>query len=192
MKKIFTLLYASAFTLSLVSCGNQAKQEDAKDVAEDTNEEKFDDSKIEKDTEFAVKVADAGMLEVELGKLAQTNGSHPEVKKFAQMMVDDHTAANNELKTVAQQKNITLPAAMGEKCQKKYNDLAEKKGEEFDKDYISFMVSDHKDVVDMFEKEAENGNDPDLKAWASQKISALRHHLEMAQATEEIVKNNKK
>jgi putative membrane protein len=167
MKKIFTLLYASAFTLSLVSCGNQAKQEDAKDVAEDTNEEKFDDSKIEKDTEFAVKVADAGMLEVELGKLAQTNGSHPEVKKFAQMMVDDHTAANNELKTVAQQKNITLPAAMGEKCQKKYNDLAEKKGEEFDKDYISFMVSDHKDVVDMFEKEAENGNDPDLKAWAS-------------------------
>jgi putative membrane protein len=191
MKKLWTIIGAAAFSFAVISCGNQAKQEDTKDVAEDQNEEKFDDSNIEKDTEFAVKAADGGMLEVELGKLAQTNAASPEVKKFAQMMVDEHTKANDELKTVAAQKNITLPAAMGEKCQKKYNDLAEKKGKDFDKDYISLMVSDHKDVVDEFEKEAEKGNDPELKAWAGEKLPALRHHLEMAQATEEVVKNNK-
>jgi putative membrane protein len=191
MKKIWTILGAAAFSFAVIACGNQAKQEDTKEVAEDQNEEKFDDSNIEKDTEFAVKAADGGMLEVELGKLAQTNAASPEVKKFAQMMVDEHTKANDELKTVAAQKNITLPAAMGEKCQKKYNDLAEKKGKDFDKDYISLMVSDHKDVVDEFEKEAEKGNDPELKAWAGEKLPTLRHHLEMAQATEEVVKNNK-
>jgi putative membrane protein len=193
MKKTMTLLLSAVFALSMVSCGNQtAKQEDTKEVAEEQNEEKFDDSNIEKDTEFAVNTADAGMLEVELGKLAQTNAASPEVKKFAQMMVDEHTKANDELKAVAQQKNITLPPTLGEKCQKKYNDLAEEKGEEFDKEYMSFMVSDHKDVIDAFEKQAEKGNDADLKSWASGKLPTLRHHLEMAQAAEEVVKNNKK
>lgn len=190
MKKIWTIIGAAAFSFAVISCGNP-KQEDTKEIAEDQNEEKFDDSNIEKDTEFAVKAADGGMLEVELGKLAQTNAASPEVKKFAQMMVDEHTKANDELKAVAAQKNITLPATMGEKCQKKYNDLAEKKGNDFDKDYISLMVSDHKDVVDEFEKEADKGNDPEIKAWAGEKLPALRHHLEMAQATEEVVKNNK-
>jgi putative membrane protein len=191
MKKIWTLIGAAAFGLAVMSCGNQAKQEDTKEVAEDQNEEKFDDSNIEKDTEFAVEAADGGMLEVELGKLAQANAASPEVKKFAQMMVDDHSKANDELKALAAQKSITLPAAMSEKCQKKYNDLTEKKGEEFDKDYVSLMVSDHKDDVDAFEKEADKGNDPELKAWAGEKLPTLRHHLEMAQATEEVLKKNK-
>src|SRR5687768_18424506 len=98
MKKLWTILGAAAFSCAVIACGNQAKQEDTKEVAEDQNEEKFDDSNIEKDTEFAVKAADGGMLEVELGKLAQTNAASPEVKKFAQMMVDEHTKANDELK----------------------------------------------------------------------------------------------
>ena len=193
MKKTMTILLSAMFALCMISCGNQsAKQEDTKEVAEEQNEEKFDDTKIEKDTEFAVYTADAGMLEVELGKLAQTNASSPEVKKFAQMMVDEHSKANDELKAVAQQKNITLPPTLGEKCQKKYNDLAEEKGHDFDKEYMSFMVSDHKDVIDAFEKQADNGNDADLKTWANAKLPTLRHHLEMAQAAEEVVKNNKK
>lgn len=191
MKKLWTIFLSTAFAVSLMSCGNQNKAEDTKEVAEEQNEEKFDDSNIEKDTEWAVQAADAGMLEVELGKLAQTNAASPEVKKFAQMMVDEHTKANDELKAAAAAKNITLPAALSDKCQKKYNDLMEKKGEEFDKDYISLMVSDHKDVIDAFEKQADKGNDADLKTWASGKLPTLRHHLEMAQATEEVVKKNK-
>src|SRR5690606_28857010 len=140
MKKKLNLFFIAALALA-ISCGNPNKQEDSAEGAEDQNEEKFNDSNLERDTELAVEAADGGMLEVELGKLAQTNGSSPQVKKFGQMMADDHSKANDELKALAQQKNITLPAALSDKHQKKYNDLAEKKGKEFDKDYIDFMVS---------------------------------------------------
>jgi putative membrane protein len=189
-KSVLNILLAATLLVSF-SCGNKSGQgEDSKEVAEDQNEEKFEDSSIERDTEFAVAAADGGMMEVELGKLAQTNASSAQVKQFAQMMIDDHSKANEELIALAQQKNITLPSSLSDKKRKKYDDFAEKKGEEFDKDYIDFMVDDHKDDIDKFEKQADKGNDADLKAWASGKLPTLRHHLEMAQQAKDAVKDN--
>ena len=183
------LFLAAIFAASLFSCSNQAKQEDPKEVAEEQNEEKTEGTGIEKDTDFAVAAADGGMLEVQLGTLAATNASSPEVKKFAQMMVDDHTKAYDELKALASQKGISLPASLSDKHQKKYDDLAEEKGAEFDKEYMKFMVEDHEDDVDAFEKEANDGNDADIKNWASGKVATLRHHLEMAKTTRDLVKD---
>ena len=174
-----------ALIVGLVSCG--PKKDDSKEVAEDANEQKFDDTKIEDDTEFAVTIADAGMLEVKLGELAQTNGYASEVKSFAKMMIDDHTKAGEELKTVAAQKNITLPAYLSSTSQGKYDDLSKKTGKEFDDAYTDAMVSGHKDVLDVMKKEAEKGNDADLKTWATAKVAVIEHHLEMAKQTEEAV-----
>jgi putative membrane protein len=186
------LLIAAFFAAALFSCGNQGRQEDPKEIAEEQNEEKMEGTDLKKDTDFAVTAADGAMLEVQLGQLAKTNASSPEVKKFAQMMVTEHSKANDELKTIAQQKNISLPATLGEDHQKKYEDLAKKKGLEFDKEYMDFMVKDHEDDLDAFEKQAEDGNDPELKSWAANKVSTLRNHLDMAKSTHEIVKNKKK
>ena len=66
--------------------------------------------------------------------------------------------------------------------QKKYDDLAKKKGAEFDKAYISFMVDDHKEDISEFEEAAKEAKDPDVKAWAEGKLPTLKHHLEMAEA----------
>jgi putative membrane protein len=188
---ISIVLLAIAFSV-MVSCGNRSNQEDSKEIAKEQNEEKFDDSKLKKDTEFAVKAAESSMLEVQLGKLAQQKASSPQVKKLAQTMVDDHSKANEELKSIAAQKNISLPASLSDDSQKKYNDLAQKTGKEFDKEYIDFMVKEHKEDVDEFKDQAENGNDAELKAWASAKVPALQHHLEMAQTTQDNIKNNNK
>jgi putative membrane protein len=195
-KNIASILFSMAL-LTMVACGNKNNNvnedtKDSKEVAEEQNDQKFDDSKIEDDTEFAVKAAEDGMLEVQLGQLAVANATSAQVKQFAQSMVTDHSKANEELKSAAQQKNITLPTALSEKSQKKYNDIAEEKGADFDKAYIDYMVSDHKDAVDLFQKEADKGNDADLKAWASGKVPTLQHHLDMAQSTQDAVKNNKK
>lgn len=194
MKKRLSLFLIAAFASAmLVSCGgNQTKQEDPEEVASEQNEEKFDDTNKEDDTDFAVDAADGGMLEVELGRLAQQKATSADVKKFAQMMVDDHSKANDELKALAAQKNISLPASLSEEKQKKLNDLNEKSGADFDKDYIDFMVEDHEDDVEAFEKQAENGKDAELKSWAAGKVTTLRHHLEMAKTTQEAVKNQKK
>lgn len=185
-------LSAAIFAAMLVSCGNQQKQEDPKEVAEEQNEERTEGTDIKKDTDFAVEAADGGMLEVQLGTYAASNATSPEVKKFGQMMVDDHTKANEELTALATQKGISLPAALSDKNQKKYNDLIEEKGAEFDEAYMEFMVEDHEEDIDAFEKEAENGNDADLKNWATGKVATLRHHLDMAKTTRDAVKNAKK
>ena len=182
-----TLVLMMSFLL-LLSC-NRKTETDSKDVAEERNEEKFEDSDAERDTEFAVEAADGGMLEVQLGQLAVSNASSPQVKQFGQMMIDEHSKANEELKTLAAEKKITLPAQLSEKSMKKYNDLAQKSGPDFDKEYIEFMIKDHKEDIELFKKEADKGNDMGLASWASGKISVLQHHLQLAESAEETVRN---
>lgn len=192
MKTTILVSMAICGSILFCSCNNDSDKatsdKDSKEVAMDQNDKKLDSTNIKSDAEWAVKAADGGMLEVQLGKLAAANASSSKVKEFAKMMVDDHTKANEELMAAAKAKNISLPAAISEKCQKKYDELSAKKGAEFDKAYIDFMVDDHGEDVDHFKKEAENGNDADLKKWAAEKLPVLQHHLDMAKSTKETIK----
>lgn len=176
-----------AVVLTSVSCGDS--RQDSTEVAEDQNEERLS-NKEDDDAEFAVEAADGGLMEAELGTLALTKAASPEVKQFAQMMVEEHSNANNELKSLAEQKNIVLPTTMGNERQRKFNDLSEKTGTEFDKEYIDLMVRDHKEDIDEFEEQAEEGQDAGLKAWASAKVPVLRKHLQEAERIQEALKNN--
>jgi putative membrane protein len=196
MKKNIYGILMLAFALALASCEGK-KGDDSKEVAEEQNDSIQDESNqgndLEKDSKFAVEAADAGMLEVQLGTLAKTRASSPRVKEYAQMMVDDHTKANNELKALAGTKNIVLPDVLSEDYQKKYYDMDQKKtGADFDKEYIDQMVKDHKDVIDKFEDQAEDGKDSEIKAWAAGKLAALRHHLQQAETIQESLKDTKR
>lgn len=199
MKNLLLISFAVS-GLFLTSCNNKNNDSDtsktgdstdAKKVAIDSNKQKFSDSTIKPDTKFAVAAADGGMLEVELGKLALTKGNSAEVKKLGQMMIDDHGKANEELKKWAADKNISIPATLGDASQNKVKDLTAKTGNDFDKSYTSLMVSDHKDDIDDFKKEAKDGKDADIKSWAAGKLSTLQHHLDMSQNTEKLVKGKK-
>lgn len=187
MKKITlsALFLASIITFS--SC-NSTEKKDSTEVAEDANEAKFDDTKLEDDTEFAVAAADGGMFEVELGKLAEKNAVSKDVKDFGAMMAKDHSKANDELKALASQKNITLPDSLSEDKQKKYNDLAGKKGSDFDKAYVSLMVDDHKEDIREFEEASKDAKDAEVKAWAAGKLPTLNQHLETVQALKDKLK----
>lgn len=180
-------LFFAALMMVFTACSKKAET-DSKEIAEDQNEEKFDDSNLEKDTEFATEVADATMLEIRLGELAQTKGTSTQVKELGKMMVADHTKASEELSALAAQKNISLPGMLSDKCQKKYDDLAAKTGIDFDKEYSEAMVESHKDVLSKFKKESEDGKDADIRAWAEGKLPVLQHHLSMSEQTEDAVK----
>jgi putative membrane protein len=186
MKKIAfnVLLAASLFTA--VAC-NENKNEDSTEMAEEQNEAKFDE-RMEDDTEFAVAAADGGMLEVQLGELAQKNGMSSVVKDFGKMMADEHGKANDELKSMAQAKNITLPTSLSSDNQDTYDDLAKKTGKEFDQAYADLMVKDHKKDIEEFKEKAEDGKNADLKAWAAGKVPTLEMHLQKAQAMQDAVK----
>lgn len=171
-------------------------------AAIDSNQKKMNDTNsvqgkttmgenISPDFKFAVDAADGGIAEVKMGELAEKNGSDKAVKEFGKRMVTDHTNAGNELKAIAEKKHITLPRMMGDKNQKHYDDLSRKTGADFDKAYMDMMVSDHKSDIGDFEVEVKNGKDPELKEWASKTLPTLRHHLDMAQKTNEKVAKTK-
>lgn len=143
--------------------------------------------KAKGDAKFVQQAAMAGNAEVKMGQLAVEKATNDDVKKFAQQMIDDHTKANDELKTAAQQKNMDVPTDLG-KHQKDYDKLSAMSGSDFDKAYVDSQVKAHKEVVAMFQKQSEKGDDADLKAWAAQKLPTLQMHLQHAQDLQKAMK----
>ena len=179
--KTWTLPVAFALlTVLNIGC-NSKKETDGKEIAEEQNEQKFENSLMEEDAAFVLTAAEGGMMEVMLGDIAQTQGRSEKVKEFGQQMVIDHTAANNELKELSIKKNITISQQLGKEKQDRYNEIAAKKGAEFDKAYMKFMVKDHKEDIEAFKKQTQNGKDGELVVWARQKLPVLEHHLHMAE-----------
>jgi putative membrane protein len=135
------------------------------------------------DEAWVMKVAQGGMAEVELGKLAAEKGSTDAVKKFGQRMADDHSKANDELKALASQKKIALPSELGADDKALRDRLVKLSGPAFDRAYMTAMVSDHVKDVNEFKLEAHRGTDPDVKAWAAKTLPTLEDHLRMARET---------
>jgi len=144
---------------------------------------------VDKSTsEFMTKVADVGMTEVKLGQMAQDKGTNQRVKDFGAMMVKDHTAAGDDLKSIASRKNVTLPETMSNDHQKKADDLNKKTGNDFDKAYMRAMVDGHQSTVNDFEKASKNTKDADVKAWVEKTLPTLKMHLDSARAIQKSLK----
>jgi putative membrane protein len=132
------------------------------------------------DKAFVKSVAAGGMLEVQLGELAAKNAAAQEVKDFGQRMVTDHGKANDELKTLAANKNVTLPTELKGKQKEKVDRMSKLTGAEFDKKYMQAMVKDHVKDVKKFQKGAKDVKDPELKDWVTKTLPTLEQHLEQA------------
>jgi len=130
-----------------------------------------------------MEAARGGMAEVELGQLASQKAQSDQVKQFAQRMVQDHGKANDELKSLAQQKNITLPTELDGKHKATHDRLSKLSGAQFDRAYMQDMLQDHRKDVNDFRKESQSGKDPDVKAWAAKTLPTLEEHLRLAQST---------
>lgn len=133
------------------------------------------------DRQFLSETAQGGMAEVELGKLATEKASNAEVKKFGQRMVDDHGKANEELKTLADNKHITLPSTLDAKHKATIDRLSKLSGEQFDRAYVQDMLKDHQHDVAAFRAKSKSAKDADVKAWAAKTLPTLEEHLKLVQ-----------
>jgi len=130
----------------------------------------------DKDKAFMKEAAKGGMMEVEWGKLASQSAQNADVKKFGNRMMTDHSKANNELMALAKEEGVALPAT---KSTGKWKS---------DKDYMDMMVKDHHADLAEFQKEAQSGTDPDVKAFAAKGAKMVSAHLKLAQETQSKVK----
>lgn len=137
-------------------------------------------AKLDKqDLEFVQKAAAGGLAEVAQGKLAETKSQNADVKAYAAMLQKDHTAANDELKALAERKGVTLPTTLPAKEQKEIEKLS--KGRHFDEDFTEESVKDHKKDIKEFEKASKSAKDPDVKAFAAKTLPTLQAHLQHAE-----------
>lgn len=153
----------------------------------------------EADRTFVNNAADGGMFEVRAGEMAVAKGDSTamgmvmgsdsmSIKSFGQMMITDHTKANDELKSLADRKNVNVPTSLSSNKQMMLDSLNGASGVAFSRMYAKMMVASHKETVALFEKQSNDGQDTELKTWASQKLPTLKHHLEMAEDMHEEVK----
>jgi putative membrane protein len=132
------------------------------------------------DSHFAREAAQGGMAEVKFGKLAEDKGTNEAVKNFGKRMVEDHSKADDQLKSVASKQNLTLPNGLSAKDQATYDRLSKLNGTAFDRAYAKDMVKDHEADIAAFKRESTTGTDDSLKSFASDTLPTLQDHLKQA------------
>jgi putative membrane protein len=128
------------------------------------------------------QAAQGGQAEVELGQLAAQKASDEAVKQFGQRMVQDHSKANDELKSLAEAKGVQLPTGLSAKDQALKDKLSKLSGRQFDVQYMQAMVKDHQHDVAEFKKESQSAKDQDVKTFAGKTLPTLEDHLNQAQS----------
>lgn len=171
----FLVLFLGIILISTTtSC---KKESEAKEAAEDINEERFDNNDKEKDAEFVVDAATMDLKNIELAKLAMRS-TNADVKANTKMMEDAHTKSYNEIKMMAEQKDIAIPLSIGTDAIDEYKDLNDKTGADFDKKYLDVMIDNHEKEIKKYEKYIDDSKDPEIKTWAGNAVTELRTHLD--------------
>jgi putative membrane protein len=136
---------------------------------------------------FVTMAAQDGMTEVALGKLAQSKSNNPQVRQFAQKMVQDHGKADAELAHIAKAENLEVPTQLDAAHQKMVASLNAQSGAAFDGAYASHMAQDHTKAIDLFQS-ASNSGDPALAGFAKKTLPTLQEHKRLADHLSSITK----
>ena len=134
------------------------------------------------DLHFVALAAGAGMYEVEAARVALGRASDPQVRSYAQMLLDQHTANNQELVSIMQSKGRRIAPGLPSELQQKVAKLSSLSGSAFDQEFVRMTgVADHKAAIAAFEQGDRSVTDRDLQAYIDKTLPALRSHLQMAQ-----------
>jgi putative membrane protein len=141
------------------------------------------------DKHFMAEAMEGDMAEIQLAQLAQQKASSAEVKQFAQRMIDDHTKLDAQMKPMAQQFGVEAPTDLSAKHKAVQTKLQGMSGDQFDREYMKAMVSDHREDDQAFLREENGAKDPTLKNAVSQAEPIIADHLRMAQDIDKSLKS---
>jgi putative membrane protein len=134
------------------------------------------------DRDFASTAAISGMVEVAASQLALTHASDPQVVSFARMMIEQHTAANNELAAIMRAHGMNPPTALPKTQVDEMSAFGMRSGADFDQFYVRRAgVRAHQDAIAAFQRQMPQLSDPDLRNWAAKTLPVMQQHLAMAQ-----------
>jgi putative membrane protein len=194
MKRWATLGSALTLALAVTACAGDNGTENtanAPNAARD-NAAVGTSGNMAVDRDFIQEHLAMGQSEIALGQLAAEKASHAEVKRFGEMMVQDHRAAGEELRQIQAQLPANTTAenrgTAGTDARDEHKDAMEElqglSGREFDRKYMDLMVEHHEEAVNELERKAENGS-TQVRQWASKTLPKIQQHLERAKTIKE-------
>jgi putative membrane protein len=136
------------------------------------------------DQDFVNLAAQTDMTEAHLGKLAQEQGTAQAVKDLGQMLATDHGTDYAQISTIATKASLNIPKGIDAKHDKMIAPFEKLKGKMFDRRYTQTMVKGHEEAIAAYKKEASDGQNADVKAYAQQALPTLEKHLKAAQDAE--------
>lgn len=136
------------------------------------------------ETPFVTEAAGGNLAEIKLGQLATQKGTDPRVKDFGNLMIKDHTSANNNLKPIADAGGVKWPDNPPSDAQATYDRLSKLSGDQFDHQFLDVMVKDHRKVAQLYEQELGKASDAKLKTYISNTLPVIRSHLQHAESIE--------
>lgn len=143
------------------------------------------------DRTFVLEAMQGNTDEIRLGQLAAGKATNPDVRKFAQRMVNDHSKARDRLMSIPGVKQSSLPTdAMTSEATALENRLRRLSGRQFDEAYMQAMVADHTKDLRTFDRATRNITDPELKQWAAATMDTMREHLQQARRVLEGLKSS--
>ena len=186
MNRLLTGAAAAALAASfaLVLPGPAAAQQQQQQLQTTTTESPASPSGVmPPDLDFVLKAASGGMEEVALGDLAAQKAQSQQVKELAQLIVQDHTTANQELMQIAQSKGIQVPETTSTASQTVSASMSELNGPKFDLAYVMQQQGAHLATVALFDFAANHAMDPDLKAFAQKYLPKIQAHTRKIEET---------
>lgn len=134
------------------------------------------------DRKFIAEAADRGMFELDISQLAAGKAQDPQVRNFANMLVDQHRVLNKELAGIANARGVELPPAPRHALRREIDRIGKKTGAEFDREFVRRVgIEAHEKDIKTFEKAGKDVKDPELSAFARKALPMLREHLAAAQ-----------
>ncbi|HUS36928.1 MAG TPA: DUF4142 domain-containing protein [Verrucomicrobiae bacterium] len=160
------------------SVNTSADRDRSVSVSTDQN----DNGKLSRgDANFVKEAAQGGLMEVKMGQTAKDRGENADVKSYGEMLVKDHSKANERLTKLASQKGVNLAKEVEHKHTDMITDMEKKSGADFDRAFIEHAVKDHRKDISKFERASRDLNDSELKAFATETLPKLRAHLQEAE-----------
>jgi putative membrane protein len=194
MKTKKKLLYALPFLL--FACNDEGKDDkDSVQIADSVNESSEEKANstgavISADTEtadFLLSAADGGMAEVKLAELAKQKAAHAKVKGRGDMVSADQHRVNEEVKKLASERTVSLPATVGNDNQKDIDAMATKTGKDFDKAYVGYMIKDQEEDIALLKRTIDKVHDADVPTFANNTLPKLQEQLDLFKTVQKII-----
>ncbi|PRD51400.1 DUF4142 domain-containing protein [Sphingobacterium gobiense] len=135
-----------------------------------------------RDQEFLTKAVSSNQFEIALGTQALKQSENEEIKRYGQMLINDHTKVLEELQDAALAKKLVVPNGMEENQASILESLSVLSGADFDNAFKDVAVKTHESAIVLFENAANNLSDQEFRSWAAEKVPSLRNHLEQAKS----------